>query len=90
MPQYTIKIKNSAQKELDKLQLDDYVKVSSSILSLANDPYPVGYKKLKNFKIGNKDGYRIRQGDFRVIYTIDGEVLEIFVVKIGHRREVYD
>jgi mRNA interferase RelE/StbE len=74
MPKYTIRIKNSAQKELEKLQYDEYLKVSEAIFSLSETPFPAGYKKLKNFKFGNKAGYRIRQGDYRIIYTIDNGI----------------
>jgi len=90
MPKYTIKIKNSATKELEKLQEKDYDKVSQLIFSLADDPRPSGFKKLKDFKIENKVAYRVRQGKFRIIYTIEDDVLEVYVAKIGHRKEVYD
>lgn len=90
MPKYDIQIKNSAIKELEKLNEKDYDKVSQLIFSLADEPRPSGYKKLKDFKIENKAAYRVRHGKYRVIYTIEDNILQIYVAKIGHRKDIYE
>jgi mRNA interferase RelE/StbE len=60
-------------------------KIDASILKLAEDPLPPGVKKLRN----SGGMYRVRVGDYRIIYRIDQLVLTILIVKVGHRREVY-
>ena len=59
-------------------------RIDLRLLVLADDPRPVGVKKLHG-----QDRYRIRVGDYRVIYQIEDEVLLVLVVEIAHRREVY-
>lgn len=84
MASYKILIKASAAKELELLPKPDRKRVADKILALAADPRPVGVQKL-----AGEDQYRLRQGDYRIIYEIiDREVL-VLVIKIGHRREVY-
>jgi mRNA interferase RelE/StbE len=56
-----------------------------TIYALANDPRPFGYKKLKG-----RNGYRVRSGDYRVIYEIIDNILLINVIAVGHRRDIYD
>ena len=85
MAKYTISIKKSAEKELKKLSAEMYLRVKKGILNLAENPRPNGCKKLKG-----KESYRIREVNFRIIYEIEDDVLIIMVVKIGHRKEVYD
>lgn len=63
------------------------------IEGLADEPKPHGHKKLKNFAIagsGQDDYYRIRVGDYRIIYTIEDELVTVFVMKIAHRKDVYE
>ena len=60
------------------------VRISRAILSLEKNPFPSGCKKLKN-----RDGFRIRVGDYRVLYLVDVKLKQIVVGSIGHRREVY-
>ena len=85
MAKYTISIKKSAEKELKKLSAEMYLRVRKGILNLAENPRQNGCKQLKG-----KESYRIREGNFRIIYEIEDDVLIIMVVKIGHRKEVYD
>jgi mRNA interferase RelE/StbE len=59
-------------------------RIAVALLGLAEQPLPPGVKKLKG-----SDGYRIRIGDYRVLYTIDTEKKEVSVFAIGHRKEVY-
>lgn len=81
---YKISILRRAQKQLAKIPANDYKKVKNAILDLAQDPRPPGSKKLKG-----RSAWRIRQGDFRVIYEIKDEQLIIIVFNIGNRRDVY-
>ena len=81
---YQILIKPAARKELAKLDDDARQRVAEAISRLAIDPRPNGARKLKG-----RDGYRVRVGDYRVLYTIADQVLQILVVQVGHRREVY-
>jgi mRNA interferase RelE/StbE len=82
---YQVLFDKPAAKQLAKLPKKSYEKVKKSIEELAENPRPVGCLKLK----GNGDAYRIRIGDFRVIYEIEDDVLVVVVVSIGDRKEVY-
>ena len=81
---YEVLILRRAQKELADLPKSDYGRVRDAVAALADDPRPAGCKKL----VG-RDGLRIRSGDYRVIYEIDGIREKITVLHIGHRRDVY-
>jgi mRNA interferase RelE/StbE len=85
VPKYSIEIKPSAQKELDALDDTVFARIDRKILALASDPRPTGSKKLK----GYKDHWRIRIGDYRVVYTIDDDSKTVTVTRIAHRRDVY-
>jgi len=83
---YSLLIKPSAGKELDAIDSKaDRQRIVSRIHSLADEPRPQGSEKLAGFS----DRYRIRQGQYRVVYLIDDARREVTVFKIGHRREVY-
>lgn len=82
---YDIIIKPSAEKSFAKLPSIQQRKIFSAIELLATNPRPSGVKKLKS----SSELYRIRVGDYRVIYSIENDVLIINVVKIGHRSEIY-
>jgi len=77
-------ITRDARKELSRLPTQMQTRIARAILALEKDPFPHGCKKLKN-----RDGYRIRIGDYRVLYFADGKLKQIVVGVIGHRREVY-
>ena len=81
---YTVSILRSAQKSLAAISGDTQDRIITAIHRLASDPRPPGAKKL----IG-RDGWRIRVGDYRIIYDIGDKELTILIVDIGHRREVY-
>ena len=83
---YHIDLKKDAEKILRKIPHKEGDKIISKIHQLATNPYPVGYKKLT----GYVDMYRIRVGDYRVIYQIYDERLVIFIIKIGHRKNIYE
>ena len=84
MASYSIEIKRSAAKELTQLPPKDRGRIVARIQALADDPRPVGAEKLSG-----QDRYRVRKGDYRILYEIEDQVLRIMVVKIGHRRDVY-
>ena len=85
MEKYKVSIKRSAAKEIEAIpQKKERQRVISRIGQLANDPRPLGSKKLS----GN-DKYRIRQGSFRIVYSIEDTELIVVVVKVGHRKDVY-
>ncbi|TAE88263.1 MAG: type II toxin-antitoxin system RelE/ParE family toxin [Verrucomicrobia bacterium] len=84
MASYKISIKRSAAKELEKIVLADRRRIIEKIRELASDPRPHGCKKLSG-----QEKYRLRQGDYRILYEIHDDELIIVLVKIGHRRDVY-
>lgn len=86
MSSYSLEIKSSAQKELDALDDAVFARIDRKILALALNPRPAGCKKLK----GHKDQWRIRAGDWRVLYIIDDAARHISITRVAHRREVYD
>lgn len=83
---YHISIDKKAYKELERLPKKDYVKITDSIYKLAENPKPHGCKELK----GYPNHFRIRQGNYRVIYTVIQKQLTVHVIKIGHRKDVYE
>lgn len=84
MESYKISVKKSAEKELRSIPPKDLVRIIGKIKNLAHQPRPFGCEKMEG-----GERYRIRQGDWRFIYTIDDEIKSVTVVKIGNRREVY-
>ena len=84
MESYKIVIKKSAAKEIEKIEKKDRIRVIEKIRSLMFDPHPVGSKKLSG-----QEKYRIRQGNYRILYQVINDELIINVVKVGHRRDVY-
>ena len=83
---YTISINQSALKELQRLQKPAVKKIEKAITELAKNPRPAGVKKLKG---NTEDLYRIRSGDYRVVYSIEDEIKVIDIRKIGHRKDIY-
>ena len=87
MATYKIEFVKSAQKEFDQLATKTRIKTAEALRLLAQNPYSelLKVKKLK----GADKLFRIRLGDYRVVYEIRNEQLIVLVIKIGHRREVY-
>lgn len=83
---YKIQISQSALKELKQLQKPAVKKIGQLIESLAENPRPSGVKKLKGI---SEDLYRVRSGDYRVVYAIEDTVRIVDVRKIGHRKDIY-
>ena len=85
MPEYRVALKSSAEKEFFRLPAPVSDRIFPKIKALATDPRPHGSKKL----VGGGNLWRIRIGDYRVIYSIDDETRKVEVTRIAHRREVY-
>jgi len=81
---YTILIERYAQKQIMKLDKKVIPLIKASIADLADNPRPYGYKKLRG-----EDAYRMRVGDYRVIYEIDDGKIIVTVVSVGHRKDIY-
>jgi len=82
---YAIEFRPAAARELQRLPSAVQRRVTHAIQALADTPYPPGAKKLRV----PEGWYRIRVGDYRVVYDVQHECLVILVIRIGHRREVY-
>jgi len=85
MASYKIRWKSSAKKELKKLDKKIILRILQAVEKLANNPRQSGSRKL----VGSESIYRIRVGDYRIIYNIESSLLTIEIIKVGHRREVY-
>ena len=84
MASYKLLIKPSAANELGALPKKDRQRIVTKIQGLSNDPRPPGCEKLSGH-----DLYRVRQGNYRVLYTVQDTDLIVVIITIGHRREVY-
>ena len=84
MAKYNILIKPSAVKEIENIPRKDRVRIIQKIQGLANNPRPQGCENL-----AGENRYRIRQGVYRIVYSVSDRELHIIVVKVGHRRDVY-
>jgi len=82
---YRIEVRPAALKALRKVHPNDRARIHGAIALLARDPRPPGARALQG-----RDGFRVRIGDYRVLYTIQDDVLLIVVVALGHRRDVYE
>jgi mRNA interferase RelE/StbE len=82
---YNLIILPNAEKELKKLPKKDFIRIDELILALANNPRPVGCLKLQ----GLIDTYRIRSGDYRIVYTIEDARLVVRIVRVANRKDVY-
>ncbi len=85
MSKFRVIFNASAEKEFSKLDKTVQARVFKAIAKLEDDPRPPNCKKLKG-----SPNWRIRVGDFRVVYEIVDDTVQINIVKIGHRKEVYD
>jgi mRNA interferase RelE/StbE len=82
---YLIRFKSSAARQLDGLDGAVRTRIDRKIDDLTENPRPAGAKKLQ----GSSELWRVRAGDYRVVYSIQDDVLLVLVVNIGHRRDVY-
>ncbi len=84
MAKYRIEIKKSAVKELETIPSKNLSRITDKIQSLADNPRPRG-----SVKLSGEEKYRIRLGRYPVLYSIEDDLLIVYVVKVAHRKEVY-
>jgi mRNA interferase RelE/StbE len=84
MAQYRVIVRKSVSKDLKGIPKKDVRRILSAIELLADDPRPPGTKKLSG-----QERYRLRQGNYRILYEIEDDRLIVCVVRVGDRREVY-
>lgn len=84
MSKYKVRIAKRAKKKLIKIPDPYFSNIKEAILALADNPRPKGYKKLKG-----REGYRIRVANYRILYEIQGKILLVDVIDLGHRKEIY-
>jgi mRNA interferase RelE/StbE len=84
MANYKIQIRRSAEKELKKISKKDRKRIIERILAPENDPRPAGVKKLSD-----EEKYRVRPGNYRILYEINDTLITIVVVRVAHRGDVY-
>lgn len=82
---YQLLIEKQVQKRLEKIPEPDYSRIKTAILDLTINPRPIDAKKLKG-----RTGYRIRQGNYRIIYDINDSILTVFILDAGHRKDIYE
>ncbi len=84
MASYSIVFKQSVARDLRPIPTKDVQRILKRIDGLADDPRPAGAEKLSG-----DEKYRIRQGNYRILYTIEDDIITVTIVKVGHRRDVY-
>ena len=84
MASYRIVFKKSVAKDLRQIPKKDILRILERIDSLSKDPRSAGVEKLSG-----DEKYRIRQGNFRILYMIEDEIITVTIVKVGHRRDIY-
>jgi mRNA interferase RelE/StbE len=84
MAAYKVFFKESVQKDFDPIPKKDLKKILNRIARLAENPRPAGCEKLTG-----KERYRLRQGRYRIVYSIQDDELTVWVVKVGHRKDIY-
>ncbi|MBN3927228.1 type II toxin-antitoxin system RelE/ParE family toxin [Nostoc sp. NMS4] len=82
---YEVEFSRGAKKQFRKLPIDVQQRIQTKINELAIEPRPNGVKKLQ----GDDNSYRVRVGDYRVVYELADDVLIITVIKVGHRSDIY-
>ena len=83
---YAIKLASRSRRELIKLPKDAIARIDAHILALSENPRPAGCKKLRST---TPEGWRVRVGDYRILYRIDDQQQEVVIYRIAHRRNVY-
>lgn len=84
MAEYKIYFKESVEKDFSTIPKKDLQKIIRRIETLAKDPRPPGHEKLTG-----QDRYRVRQGHYRIVYSIHDKNLTVWIVKVGHRKDIY-
>ncbi len=86
MKKYKVQIKRTAQKQIDKLPLSVARRVVSKIRDLSDNPRPAGSRRI----VGSENTWRIRVGNYRILYTIEDDILLVEVIRVRHRKDSYD
>ncbi len=86
MGSFSVIWKNSVHRDLKKIDPAFIPALVRAVKELASDPFPAGYKKLR----GHQKLYRIRVGDYRAVYQMDPEHRSITIIRIRHRKDVYE
>lgn len=81
---YSLTFSKHALKGLEKIHEPHYSSIKNVIINLTENPKPQGCKKLKG-----RDGFRVRVGNYRIIYDVNDEILIVDVLNIGHRKDIY-
>ena len=84
MGKYRIELKKSVQKDFESIPKKNLQRIVLAIESLSDNPRPPQSKKLSGL-----EQYRLRQGNYRILYSIQDNLLIVFVVEVGHRKEIY-
>ena len=82
---YHLQIKRAAERDLRRLPRSAFARLNRQILALREEPRPSGAKKLK----GRLEGWRVRVGQYRILYQIDDEAQTVTIARVRHRRDVY-
>ncbi|MFT5471055.1 MAG: mRNA interferase RelE/StbE [Verrucomicrobiales bacterium] len=85
MAKYDVRVLPKARKELQRIPKADRIKLMSRISALSDDPRAPGVKKLA----GHDHRYRVRQGDYRILYDVSDKELTVMVIKVGQRGGFY-
>jgi mRNA interferase RelE/StbE len=83
-PRFQIIFSSPAERAIERLPRDMQRRVLAKVKSLAQNPWPAGFLKLTG-----AEAYRVRVGDYRIIYSVDGGRLIVLVLDVGHRKEIY-
>lgn len=81
---YTILFSRAVRKELYRLPRSVFLRVQTTLASLRKDPFPSGHKKLEGY-----DLYRLRIGNYRIVYEVTTKIRIIVIIRIGHRKDIY-
>jgi mRNA interferase RelE/StbE len=81
---YQVELRRNARKSLDRIQPQERSRILSALIELEKDPRPHDVEKIKDTEL-----WRIRKGDYRIVYAVDDKNKLVIVVKVGHRREIY-
>ena len=81
---YSLRIKRSAEKDMDRLSAAVFDRLAEAILQLESEPRPHGSRKLRG-----TEEYRLRVGSYRILYTVDDATRTVVIVAVGHRRDIY-
>jgi mRNA interferase RelE/StbE len=84
MAEYKLFFKKSVQKDFDAIPKKDLRRILNRIKTLAENPRPVGCEKMTG-----EERYRLRQGRYRIVYSVQDDELTVWVVKVGHRKHIY-